>query len=120
MSWKVEMSPKSTGEYKGSWLGEMDMCWRYNREYIVMARRIQTEWGEVIHACFRNRDNTDIPWAKKQWIKNSLFGDNVTAIEVFPKKDRLIDEANMYHLWVFEKGFELPFGIHPNDVAPIK
>lgn len=115
MSWKLETSPKSTGRYSG-WLGEMNMCWRYNREYVVMARRIQTEWGEVIHACIRNADNTDIPWAKKQWIKNSLFGENVTAIEVFPKKDRLIDDANMYHLWVFEKGFNLPFGIHPDDV----
>ena len=23
--------------------------------------------------------------------------------------------ADCYHLWVFEKGFELPFGIHPKD-----
>lgn len=115
MSWKVEMSPKSTGQYEGSWLGEMSMCWRYNREYVVMARIVKTEWGEVIHAAIRNKNNTDIPWAKKQWIKNSLFGEHLTAIEVYPKKDRLIDEANMYHLWIFEKRFELPFGIHPND-----
>lgn len=23
--------------------------------------------------------------------------------------------ADCYHMWVFEKGFELPFGIHPKD-----
>lgn len=119
MSWKLETSPKATGKYSG-WLGEMNMCWRYNREYVVMARRVQTQWGEVIHACIRNAANTDIPWSKKQWIKNSLFGENVTAIEVFPKKDRLIDDANMYHMWVFEKGFDLPFGIHPDDVDTAK
>ena len=29
--------------------------------------------------------------------------------------------ADCYHMWVFEKGFELPFGIHPKDkkTAPV-
>ena len=114
MGWKLETSPKATVKYTG-WMGEMSMCWRYNRQYVVMARRIQTAWGEVIHACIRNQSGTDISWSEKQWIKNSLFGEHSTAIEVFPRKDRLVDVANVYHLWILEKGFELPFGIHEND-----
>ena len=26
-----------------------------------------------------------------------------------------MDVCDCYHLWVFEKGFQLPFGIHPRD-----
>ena len=48
-------------------------------------------------------------------IKNELFGEKRLAIEVFPTQDRLVDVCDCYHLWVFEKGFQLPFGIHPRD-----
>lgn len=49
----------------------------------------------------------------KQEIKNELFGNNRTAIEVFPKDKNLVDVMNVYHLWIFSKDFEMPFGIHP-------
>ncbi|MGR9527665.1 DUF7694 domain-containing protein (plasmid) [Priestia megaterium] len=48
---------------------------------------------------------------EKQRIKNEIFGEEYTAIEVFPKESELVDEANMYHLWVLPKGMNLPFGI---------
>lgn len=34
------------------------------------------------------------------------------AIEVFPSQDQLVDEANVYHLWVLPKEVQLPFGLH--------
>ena len=55
----------------------------------------------------------DIPWSVKQEIKNELFGSNRTAIEVFPKDKNLVDVVDVYHLWIFSKDFEMPFGIHP-------
>ena len=36
-----------------------------------------------------------------------------TAIEVFPKDKNLVDVMDVYHLWIFSKDFEMPFGIHP-------
>ena len=48
-------------------------------------------------------------------IKNDPFGEKRVAVEVFPTQDRLVDVCDCYHLWVFEKGFQLPFGIHPRD-----
>ena len=41
-----------------------------------------------------------------------------TAVEVFPPKDRLINAADVYHLWVFDKKYHLPFGIHPKEYRP--
>ena len=106
--WIEKPSPKSMRTGTG-WFGEMNKIYIYN-----------TEWGKVIHCAFRNKDGTDITWREKQWLKNSLFGENRVAIEVFPAKDRLVDAANMYHIWVFEEGFELPFGIHDKDKSERK
>lgn len=112
--WIREPSPADQ-KYGSGWCREMDRCYRQGRKYLVMTRKIMTSWGTVEHACIRNVDNSDIPWAEKQRIKNELFGDKVTAIEVYPSKNRLVDEAGMYHLWVLPEGFELPFGLHCND-----
>lgn len=107
--WIGKPSPKSMRKGTG-WFGELNKAYS-NGQYAVMTRTIQTDWGEVIHACIRNIDSTDIPWAEKQRIKNELFGSERTAIEVFPKESELVDEANMYHLWVLPKDVELPFGL---------
>lgn len=114
--WIQKPSPKSLRQGTG-WLGQMNRCYLYEHKYCAMTREIDTIWGKVIHCCFRNLEGNDIPWAEKQWIKDSLFGNDRLAIEVFPAQSRLVDEANMYHIWVFEKGFELPFGIHKNDIS---
>lgn len=117
--WIEGPSPKSMRVGKG-WFGQLNKAYTYNSEYAAMTREIETEWGKVIHCAFRNLKGTDITWAEKQWLKNSLFGEDRIAIEVFPTKDRLVDAANMYHIWGLEKGFELPFGIHDNDKSERK
>ena len=124
--WKETVPPKmlhdNFGIYKGTWMPQMDRCWYSEDGYSVMSRLIRTDWGKVEHVTIEykaNKDNhsmngeRDIPWHIKQEIKNELFGENRTAIEVFPNEKHLIDVMDIYHLWVFEKGFKLPFGIHP-------
>lgn len=96
------------------WFGEIDKAYS-DGEYAVMTRQVLTEWGQVIHACIRNAENTDIPWAEKQKIKNELFGIDSTAVEVFPADSELVDEANMYHIWVLPKSMRLPFSLKESD-----
>lgn len=117
--WIEKPSPKSMRKGSG-WFGQMNRSYTYNGEYAAITREINTEWGKVIHCAFRNKDGTEITWKEKQWLKDSLFGEDRVAIEVFTQKDRLVDAANMYHIWVFEKGFELPFGIHDKDKSERK
>lgn len=117
--WIEKPSPKALKKGNG-WFAQMNKCYIYNGEYAAMTREINTEWGKITHCCFRNLKGTDITWAEKQWLKNSLFGKSRTAVEVFPSEERLVDQANMYHLWVFESGFELPFGIHGKDKSERK
>lgn len=104
--WQRKPSPLELKQGHG-WFGEMDRCW-INDKYCVMARTITTEWGKVDHACIRNYSSTDIPWREKYKIKNELWGKDYTAVEVFPEEDQLVDDANMYHLWIF-KDYKLPF-----------
>ncbi len=116
--WQERPSPKSCG-YGNGWCRELNhayVCYE-NDGYVCLTRELKTKWGNVIHCAFRNKAGTDIPWSTKQWIKDSLFGKERVAVEVFPAENRLVDKANMYHLWIFEKGFELPFGIHKDDLS---
>jgi len=125
--WKETLSPKfmhdTMGVYQGSWLPQMDRCWMSDDGYQVTSRIIITDWGKVEHAAIthnvRGEDGfscfgeAEIPWAVKQEIKNELFGEKRLAIEVFPEESKKVDVMDVYHLWVFPKGFSLPFGIHP-------
>jgi len=124
--WKETLAPKYLhevmGVYHGVWWPDMDRCWLSNDGYQVTSRIIFTDWGKVEHAAIMLTSDSafmsangerDIPWAMKQQIKNELFGEKRLAIEVFPKQKNLVDVQDVYHLWVFPKDFDLPFGIHP-------
>lgn len=126
--WKETLSPKyihqMMGVYNGEYMKQMDRCWNSDDGYQVVSRLIITDWGKVEHAMIiapKNEEGSyitcegerDIPWRIKQEIKNEVFGENRVAIEVFPEEQSKVDAADVYHLWVFPKGFSLPFGIHP-------
>lgn len=127
MKWIETITPKQAAEELGvpyhGWMREMDRAWiSEDQKYSVMSRLLRTEWGKVEHVTItaaegvgRSDGSGDIPWAVKMEIKNDLFGEKRVAVEVFPTQDRLVDVCDCYHLWVFEKGFQLPFGIHPRD-----
>ncbi|MGL5713383.1 MAG: DUF7694 domain-containing protein [Paraclostridium sp.] len=114
VGWTQQPSPKQLGQGSG-WLGELtEVFVDKDKKYCVMIREINTDMGRVSHMTLRNSENnnigTDIPWIEKQRIKNEIFGQEVAAIEVFPKESELVDSAMMYHLWVLHD-FTLPFGL---------
>jgi hypothetical protein len=110
VGWVEHPSPKQLKKGTG-WFGELEKVYRQGNDYVVMIRNVETEWGQVQHACMRNADNTDIPWREKQRIKNEIFGKESVAIEVFPSVSQLVDEAGMYHIWVLQPDFKIPFGL---------
>jgi hypothetical protein len=106
--WIREKSPKELGIGNG-WFAEIDtVLLDRDLKICVQIRMIDTEWGTMKHAAIRNSNETDIPWAVKQKIKDQIFGYQAAAVEVFPPKDELVDNANMYHLWILPEGFTLP------------
>lgn len=109
------------GENRLGWHGEMDRCWMDNDENLcVCSRIIRTQFGNVEHVTISKGTGTndgtgEVTWAQKMQIKNELFGENRFAIEVFPKQKNLVDVCDVYHLWVFDKKVDMPFGIAPKE-----
>ena len=131
MTWIKGLTPKQvqnfTGIYRGQWMPEQDRCWiREEDGTCVMSRLVPVpkEFGEYVEHVTISRKNISadgsggFTWAEKQQIKNELFGEYRTAVEVFPSVDRLVDTCDVYHLWVFQSDFKLPFGIHPDEYVP--
>ena len=102
----------------------MDRCWIDNDANIcVCSRLIRTQFGKIEHVTITKGQGTrngegEITWSQKQQIKDELFGENRFAIEVFPKRDKLVDVMDVYHLWVFDKKTEMPFGIGKGEHIP--
>ena len=44
-------------------------------------------------------------------IKDEIAGPDATAVEVYPPQAEIVDDADMYHLWVLPA--PLPFSLFP-------
>jgi len=83
-----------------------------NNKYSVQFFDKLTSWGVIEHLIIRRHDTKAIhSWYDLQRIKNELVGSDRTAVEIYPADAQLVDDANLYHLWVLPKGVELPFGL---------
>lgn len=84
-----------------------------NNRYSVQFFHHETEWGQVEQLVVRRHDQKPVhSWVDMQRIKDELAGCDRVAIEVFPTQEQLVDQANVYHLWVLPEGFQFPFGLH--------
>lgn len=78
-----------------------------NNRYIVMIMdNAETDKGPAIRAMIQTVDDRPITnhWAELQRIKNEIFGTSVTAIEYFPPQSELVDQHNIYWIWIFPEG----------------
>lgn len=83
-----------------------------NSRYTVQVRRIEAKlrsndwpngWPSMVHLSIKRNDREVIhDWRDLQRIKNELVGPENEAMELYPAESRLTDDANQYHLWVFE------------------
>lgn len=84
-----------------------------NAVYSVQFFQHETDWGIVDHLMIRRHDEQPVrSWADVYRIKNELVGLERVGIEIYPADSTLIDDANIYHLWVLPKGMVVPFGLH--------
>src|SRR4051812_11570110 len=66
-----------------------------------------------VHLIIRRSDwDTCKDWRHFQQIKNHFVGIENEAVELFPAESRLVDTANVYHLWVHsDPTFRFPLGL---------
>ncbi len=65
----------------------------------------------VRHLCVKGLDGVRPRWPEMQRIKDEIAGPEFTAVEVYPPADEVIDQANVYHLWVLPLGVRLEFSL---------
>jgi len=78
-----------------------------NTRYMVMVfdnRKVST--GFAIQVLIQKHDDTPIlnHWSEIQKIKNEIFGNEITAIEYFPPESKLVNQYNIYWIWIFPDG----------------
>lgn len=56
-----------------------------------------------------HRWDDEISWDDLQWVKNAVGYAHKNAVEVFPEQKRVVNVANMRHLWVLPNDFNAPF-----------
>lgn len=82
----------------------------FNDLYSVQVYHVGTDMGLVQHAIVRVQDGGEPPWRDLQRIKDELFGPDAYAVQVYPRRADVVDQADVYHLWLLPD--ELPFGLH--------
>jgi hypothetical protein len=86
----------------------------YDEKSIACSKSIHDDWefsGKMRYLSIKRHDKEPInDWREFQDIKNQICGEDSEAVELYPNENRLVDTANQYHLWVFPKGYILPFG----------
>ncbi len=82
-------------------------------DYIVSVEEdVDETGGEMFWLSGRTNDNLPAnDWRDLQEIKNMIIGPECEAVQLYPADDRVVDEANQFHLWVCrDPKYRFPFG----------
>lgn len=88
------------------WLHECSWAFRC-QVFAVLLRQLPEQ--KVIHLAVSSLSGIRPTWHEMQRIKNDLVGAKLTAVEVYPPQDEVVDGADMFHIWVLPG--RLPFSL---------
>ena len=91
------------------WLSQMHMAHR-NKVFCALQRAAP---GDVMHFAITSLSQDRPTWHEMQRIKDELAGRELTGVEVYPPHEEIVDEADMYHLWVLPHPY--PFGLNGEE-----
>lgn len=100
------------GEFKAVDLSErehpkwMTRAYANNRYIVMIMDKSPTDKGFAIRAMVQTVDDKPIEnhWREMQRIKNEIFGVDKMAIEYYPPQSDLVDQHNIYWMWIFPEG----------------
>jgi len=97
---KIDLTGRNAPEWMSAAYG--------NNRYTVMVdnNAKMTNDVEAICAMVQRHDDKPIPnhWREMQSIKNELFGAETVAVEYYPAESDLVDDCNIYWMWIMPKG----------------
>jgi hypothetical protein len=85
------------------WLGEVDHV-RRNKVFAVLVRDVRF----AVHLAVGSLTGDRPTWHEMQRIKTDLAGPNATGMEVYPPEREIVDQADMFHIWIVS---DLPFSL---------
>jgi hypothetical protein len=91
-------------------LKNIKKCWQTDDGvYDILYEDVKADNGIIYaHLLIQRIDGKPIrSYMDLQEIKNDLFGEDIPAVEIFPKKDDLCNGSNTSHLWAW-KDIEIP------------
>lgn len=120
----VEIDPPFAADPTDGERAPANARWVANSIYMVLLQVPQDvpPFGLVVQLSITTHDQQPRhDWREMQRIKNELVGRDVEAVELYPSENRLVDNANWYHLFCFPRlpmrGGRFPFGEHRRFVS---
>ena len=115
---KAEESNRAAGTW-GTWeiltfpKGTVGIGWTYgfdiahkNKVFSVLDRTLE---NGVRHLAVSSLSGIRPTWREMQRIKDDIAGCDKTAVEVYPPATEIVDQADMFHIWVLPA--PLSFGL---------
>lgn len=97
------------------WAAQIERGVKIGGWLLCLVRDIPERPGHL-HLAFRTFRQAELGWREKMRLVRIVCGDRF-AVECYPPDVQAIDDADMYHLWVFPEGVRsLGFGLHPEDL----
>ena len=119
--WKKIKFPE---QFRGDTWNMQMSAWIYNGEmnFSVRKREFICKLGTMKHITIKKIskenlktcnffDSVEPDYVEKIWIRQLVGEEKRDMLEVFPRKTRLIDAANLYHIWFLPEDYQFPFSI---------
>ncbi len=104
--WETLRFPRGSVHTRG-WTADILIAHR-NNVFSVLDRTLA---DGTRHLAITSLSGVRPTWPEMQRIKDEIAGPEATAVEVYPPQAEIVDDADMYHLWVLPA--PLPFSLFP-------
>jgi len=84
---------------KSSWLFDFEIAHK-NKVFSVLDRTLSNGFR---HFAITSLSQIRPTWPEMQRIKDELAGLNTMAVEIYPPHHEIVDDADMYHIWILPK-----------------
>ena len=99
------------------WVNNFYEVWVYRKKNADSLVHNPIYKGKCTYITIKRKDKKAVhDWRHFQQIKNELVGNEVEAIEIYPKESRLHDTVNQYHLFCLPLGTTFKFGWQERNV----
>jgi hypothetical protein len=96
-AWNLKTFPKgSVSRNPRGWAYQFEIC-HVNDVFSVLDRTLP---NGVRHLGISSLSGIRPTWPEMQRIKDEIAGVGATAVEVYPPQQEIVDQADMFHIWV--------------------